>query len=145
MSKREEIDINTRIMHLFKRCHSIIHSRMAGGRTSQTEILRIINKYGPMTQKDLQKYLDIRQASLSEILSKMEESGLIVKIKTEKDRRITFVELTDEGRNLTLEKREKHRKERADILSCFDDDEKECLISLLDKLYEHLKESEENK
>ena len=45
----EELDQNMRIMRLFRRCHAIVHSKMCGGKSSQSEILRILHR---ITGKD---------------------------------------------------------------------------------------------
>lgn len=139
----EEKDINIRIMCLFRRCYTIVHSKMAGGRTSQSEILRILHHHAPMTQKQLSEKMEIRQASMSEILSKMEEAGLIVKTRSDTDKRVTMIDLSEKGLEVTLANRDRHHAQRDALLSCFTDEEKETFLHLLQKMHDHLKEQEE--
>ncbi|MGM9940446.1 MAG: MarR family winged helix-turn-helix transcriptional regulator [Bulleidia sp.] len=141
----EEIDLNTKVMCLLRRCYTIAHSRMAGGKTSQSEIMRIIHRHGPKTQKQLAEKMDIRQASLSEVIAKMEESGLITKTRDRRDHRVTVINLTEKGLEITLANREKHHRQRNELLSCFTTEEKQELAQLLDKLYTHMEESEGNR
>lgn len=138
----EELDQNMRIMRLFRRCHAIIHSKMCGGKSSQSEILRTLHRNGPQTQKELLEKMNIRQATLSETLSKMEENGLIIKSRPENDRRVTVIDLSDKGTEITLACREKHHRQRDALLECFTDEEKQTLEKLLSKWYEHMNESE---
>ena len=138
----EELDQNMRIMRLFRRCHAIMHSEMCGGKSSQSEILRTLHRNGPQTQKELLEKMNIRQATLSETLSKMEENGLIIKSRPENDRRVTVIDLSDKGTEITLARREKHHRQRDALLECFTDEEKQTLEKLLSKWYEHMNESE---
>lgn len=141
----EEIDLNMKVMCLLRRCYTIAHSRMAGGRSSQSEIMRIIHRQGPKTQKQLAEKLDIRQASLSEVIAKMEDNGLVTKTRDQKDHRVTVIDLTEKGLETTLTNREKHHRQRDEMLSCFTTDEKKQLAQMLEKLYRHMEESEETK
>ena len=72
----------------------------------------------------------------------MEENGLIIKSRPENDRRVTVIDLSDKGTELTLACREKHHRQRDALLECFTDEEKQTLEKLLSKWYEHMNESE---
>ena len=138
----EEMDQNLRIMSLFRRCHTIVHSRMCDGRTAQSDVLRILHRKGPLTQKQLQEKMNIRQATLSEMVSKMEAAGLLIKTRSQLDRRVTIIDLSDKGLEIMLSNREKHYAQRDALLSCFSDEEKQTLETLFRKWIEHMSESE---
>ena len=55
-----------------------------------------------MTQKELQDILRIQPGSVSEILTKMEEKGLIRRQKDEGDRRRSVIELTEGGHDAAV-------------------------------------------
>lgn len=137
----EEIDQNMEIMKLFRRCHAIIHSRMCDGRTAQSDILRILHKNQAMTQKQLQEKMNIRQATLSETIAKMEAAGLLIKTRSQSDRRATIIKLSDKGLEITLANREKHHAQKEALLSCFTDEEKQTLEKLFTKWLKYLEES----
>ena len=55
-------------------------------------------KQGNMTQRELQGILEIKSASLSEILAKIESEGFIQRVKSDVDKRQISLILTEEGR-----------------------------------------------
>ncbi len=71
--------------------------RISGTDYSQQKVMRILNENENVTQKDLLEYLQIKAGSLSELLKKLEDKGLIQKEKNEADRRQTVIRLTEEG------------------------------------------------
>lgn len=108
------------------------------GRGSQKNILMTLLKRGEMSQRDLTERLEIKPGSASEVLGKLEESGLIVRTPSESDRRTFILRLTDEGRAAAEEyqraRMERHRR----MFSCLSTGEKEDLICLLSKLNSHM-------
>ena len=53
-----------------------------------------------VTQKELHANLDIEQATLSNTLKRMERDGILLRVRNERDRRITQIVLTEHGRTL---------------------------------------------
>lgn len=109
------------------------------GKASQQRILMMLNITGPMTQRELTEQLDIQPGSASEILSKLENGGLILRVPNETDRRTTDVQLTEEGRALAAEAADKRRGRHEEMFSCLSEEEKETLLSLLEKVREDWK------
>lgn len=66
----------------------------------QNRVLHIIADNNGLNQKELAELLDIRSASMSELLNKLERSNLITREKDETDKRVTHVFLSDDGREL---------------------------------------------
>lgn len=66
----------------------------------QNRVLHIISDNDGLNQKELAEMLDVRSASMSELLNKLERSNLITRVKDEEDKRITHVFLSSEGREL---------------------------------------------
>lgn len=66
----------------------------------QNRVLKIIADNDGLSQKELAELLDIRSASTSELLNKLERSNLIIREKDKADKRITHVFLSDEGRKI---------------------------------------------
>ena len=105
------------------------------GKASQKRILIIINELETITQRELTEHLGIQPGSASEILSKMENSGLIIRTQNETDRRTTDVRLTDRGRELAAEALAQRQKRHEEMFSCISEEEKQDLLSLLEKIY----------
>ena len=84
-----------------------------------------------LTQKDLERILDISNPTLTGILNRLENKGLIIRMPCKHDARRKYIEVTDRAIDLDKE-----------IRRAFDEAEKELLCSLNDeevmRLYEYL-------
>ncbi len=78
---------------------------------SQNRILLILHREGPLKQKDLLERMNIKPGSLSEIISKVEAGGYVVRRKCPGDKRSLELILTDRG----IERAEVFEKERSDL------------------------------
>lgn len=65
-----------KLLHNLRNAGHMIRN-LSEGRASQKRILVLLNKSGVVTQRALTKTLHVQSASSSEILTKMEEAGLI--------------------------------------------------------------------
>lgn len=104
------------------------------GKVSQNRILIILNEVKCITQRDLTERLGIQPGSASEVLSKLENAGLIIRTASETDRRTTSVTLTDKGTQFALEALEQRNQRHKDMFSCLSEEEKNELLSLLEKI-----------
>ena len=92
------------LMHSFRYCfnlmrrryHQTVHGKV-GTRHGQGKILSILRREDGIGQKELAERLQIRAASLSELLDKMQKSGWIQRRVNEKDRRKINIFLTEDG------------------------------------------------
>lgn len=108
---------------------------MHGGRSGQRRILSILNGEGGITQRELTARLDIQPGSASEIISKLENAGLIVREQNSDDRRTADISLTEEGRRQAAEDIEQKKQRREEMFSCLTEEEKRDLLTLLEKIY----------
>ena len=126
--------------YLFHRSHEIMRGGDRGrGRGvmggSQQQVLSILSKNGPMAQKDLLEMLMIQPGSLSELLSKLEEKGLLNRKEDENDRRKVILTLTEEGQNAVAGSAgESDQEGEKDLFAVLNEEEKNSLKSLLKKL-----------
>lgn len=109
----------------------------------QGKILRILAEKKSISQRQLQEILDIQPGSLSEILTKLESKGLILREKCDEDRRAVVVRITPAGEAAA----EQHlcRGGQGDPLACLTQEEQTILRGLLEKLLAawHRDESQE--
>lgn len=106
-----------------------------GMRAGQGRVLHILTLSSPMPQKELAYMLGVRPQSLSELLGKLETTGLVERRRDEVDRRTVIVEITEEGRAATEDAPE--ADDPFDILS---DEEQEQLADMLDRVSVSLRE-----
>ena len=99
--------------------------------TTQDMILKILYDEGDLSQRILQKVLDIQPGSISEILAKLEAKEYIERTKDDEDRRRVIISLTDSGREYIKDRSSQDRDSFADVLT---DEEKDTLKDLLKKI-----------
>ncbi len=103
---------------------------------SQDRIIAILKENGgTMSQRTLQRLMDIKPGSISEILSKMEEKGLIERNRDDEDKRASLVRLISE---------EEAVEERPSFFEMLSEEEKESLKMILNKILDSRKEKFEN-
>lgn len=110
-------------------------SHCLGKRRGQGRILRTLCQRGEMPQKELQDLLGIQAGSMSEIAAKLEDKGLIARVRSQEDRRKVSLSVTEEGRAWVAQRDEEHiRQKRAELFSALTPEEQSTLEALLDKL-----------
>ena len=129
----EEMDIDSKIIMNLRKLGRIIRFS-SDGKDSQDRILLMLMKSGSMTQKELAERMDIRQGSASEVLTKMENAGLIIRTENSEDRRNVDIALNDEGRIRAQNAERQRSARRAEMLSVLTNEEKDILMAILEKL-----------
>jgi len=98
------------------------------GKSSQKRILIILNEVKSITQRDLTRRLGIQPGSASEVLSKLENRGLIVRTASQTDRRTTNITLTSQGTQLAVEAVKQRNQRHLEMFSCLSEKEKKSII-----------------
>ncbi|MEG6614385.1 MarR family transcriptional regulator [Pseudoclostridium thermosuccinogenes] len=133
MLSYNENDITGKLIHNLWAIHHVMCS-ISGGRAGQKRILTILLRNGTVTQAELTEHLGIHPGSASEVLSKLENSGLIHREENRADRRTIDICLTEKGKaeaEIALAQREQTKKEMFSVLS---EKEQAELLALLEKL-----------
>ena len=130
-----DADINNKLTINIRDLNHIMHF-LYEGKASQKRILIILNEVKSITQRDLTEWLGVQPGSASEVLSKLENAGLIMRTASEADRRTTNITLTKQGKDLALEAAKQRSERHAEMFSVLSENEKETLLSLLEKINE---------
>lgn len=104
------------------------------GRESQKEILILLRERGGMTQRELTKRLGIQPGSASEVIGKLEDTGLIRRTESAADRRTADIRLTEAGQVQAEEAAGRQKIHHEQIFSCLTQEEKGTLLALAEKL-----------
>lgn len=83
------------------------------------------------TQKELKELLQVTSASISTVIKRMIEKGLLLQIADAKDNRVNIISLTPRAENLALEVSACLKTADEKINAVFSAKEKECFCSLL--------------
>ena len=121
------------LLHLISRCGHFLHSRR-GVRPTQDRILNILLLDEPKSVAELQEILKTKQGSVSELVRKLTAQELVQRTQDPVDRRRVQLRLTDAGRKLAMENREKRTEENRELFSVLTEAEQEMLYELLDRL-----------
>ncbi len=127
----EPLDDPDSLNGLMHRCGHALHHRTDRDRGQRT-VLALLAAWGETDQRTLQNALAIQPGSVSELLSKLEAKGYIVKTRSEQDRRMATVTLTEAGKAAARSLPEK----KQDLYAALTSEEQETLKSLLKKLLE---------
>ncbi len=65
-------------------------------------VLMLLAEEGPLPMRGLADTLDVSQASMTGIVDRMEQRGLVERHRDDEDRRVVRVALTDDGRQLIV-------------------------------------------
>jgi len=65
---------------------------------SNLHVMSMLERHGPMTMSGIAEALDISLSNATGLVDRMEERGLVARVRDDADRRVVHVALTDQGR-----------------------------------------------
>lgn len=101
---------------------------------SQLFIIIHIGKHTQCTPKSISEYLKLDAGQLNRSLAKLAEDNFINQIKSEKDKRVTILTLTEKGERVFKESHEIFFQWDEEILAELDSSSKEKLMDVMKKL-----------
>lgn len=104
----------------------------------QQRVMRLLLEKDQLTNSQIVEELDIRPSSASVLVSKLEESGMVEKTESPDDKRVTFISLTDEGRESIIKSRQFKNDFFDSLFDSLSDDEQQQLSDSLRKLINDL-------
>lgn len=102
-----------------------------GIRTKHAALLVVIDAEGPMSQRALGRRLQIDKSPMVGLVDDLERLGLAERRRSETDRRIQAIHLTDRGRTVLAHALEAADAENARTFGVLDECERELLDELL--------------
>ncbi len=115
-------------------------SRQRGEAHAQNRLLQLLQERDGRSLSEIVDELDIRPSSASELVSKLEQQGLVRRETNADDKRVVNIFITDAGRERSETNEEARAKRDAEIFSGLTDEEQQQLSELLRKLADSLKE-----
>lgn len=89
------------------------------------------------SQDELTKFLEVDKATIARSVKKLEQSGLIMRTKDEKDSRVNRITLTEAGYLAQVDLKKLTKQWQSILLNNFTDEEIHMLQPLMDKLMEN--------
>ncbi|MCD8008439.1 MAG: MarR family transcriptional regulator [Clostridiales bacterium] len=112
---REPKTPEERLNRALRRCGHYLYHHSAGPR--QATVLRLLQENGSMSQRDIQEALHIQPGSVSELLSKLENKGFLLRQRDAEDKRKVNIVLTPRGQAQELRPMEETLSQRYAVLS----------------------------
>ncbi|MFF7976253.1 MarR family transcriptional regulator [Streptomyces sp. NPDC007905] len=123
----------TRRVHRIQKRH--LERRDLGVTPAQSRLLRTLAHYGsPPRMADLAERLEVVPRAVTTLVDGLEAHGKVRRVADPANRRVTRIELTDEGRATLSELRGARRSAAEEILAPLTEKEREVLGVLLDTL-----------
>jgi DNA-binding MarR family transcriptional regulator len=85
------------------RCMGSDRMRRGGMSTAHFHILSMLDRHGDMAMSRVADALDVSLSNASGLIDRLEERGLVERIRVPDDRRIVLVRTTDDGRRMLAE------------------------------------------
>jgi len=100
---------------------------------AQISLVEYLHRNGESSVATLTRALRRAQSSISELVDRLEEKGLVLR-RAAQDRRKTLVCLTSAGRNWTLERKQLHRTALVQLLDGLEGPDQQALLYHLSQL-----------
>lgn len=111
--------------------------------SGQYKCLFLLDQAESVTQHRLANILEIRPASLSELLSKLEKKGFVSKTLSAKDRRTYDISITPSGRSEVQKVRSQRLKDHHELTDPLSEEDKRQLHAILKKIDDYYTNLEE--
>ncbi|MBD1223816.1 MarR family winged helix-turn-helix transcriptional regulator [Virgibacillus halodenitrificans] len=130
---------NWEIIHLFNQQYRHLNKEMNyrlqehNLYSSQWSVIFCLNRFGPMSQTEIWKYLHTEAPTITRTVSRMEKNGWLIR-KPGKDKRERVIELTEKATNEYAALRQTMDQFDHDMLASLSEQEKKQLYLLLKKM-----------
>lgn len=125
--------------YLAKRVRDMLPELPEGVAPSYIKFLDVIHnleqKSGKVRISDISDALKLPRPGVTRTLKKMEEKGYVEKRVSREDARITFIEITKAGAELTEKYNHKYFTELAESIQNISEEEADCMIASIEKLH----------
>jgi len=101
---------------------------------AELRILRVLREQGSSPMNRFCAATMLSQPSITGVVDKLEERGLVERVRSREDRREVLIAITAKGNQTYLEGMDLHRQFVEKAFSGLEDDEAQSLVSLLKKL-----------
>jgi DNA-binding MarR family transcriptional regulator len=130
-----------RLLFLVSRAHHNLASQVfmqIGLHRGQPPVLFELGHQDGITQSELADKLEITRATMTNLLNRMESSGLITRSQDQSDSRYSRIYLTDHGRSTLNKARDLAGKMDATAFAGFSLEEQTKMKSFLDRIHQNL-------
>lgn len=125
---------------LMRLARRVRHEALGGDVTqSMLSALAVLDRHGPMTLGELAAAERVQPPSMTKIVARLEEAGLVIREVDPRDRRVAWAQVTHPGHRFVERSRSRGSAYLARRLRTLNDDERavvEAVIPVLERLLE---------
>lgn len=133
---KEELKALTILLRASSSVEKVVKKDMASHGLNATEftVLELLYSKGKQPIQMIGKQILLASSSITYVVDRLEEKGMVIRVADNMDRRVTFCELTDEGRELMEKIFPKHADKIAELFEECTKEEIQTLRSVLKKV-----------
>jgi len=134
-NQRNALSVYVKLMRATNKATSKIHEHLKDDNLtiSQFGVIEALYHLGPLSQSELGEKILKSNANLTTVVDSLEKKTLVVRKRSDEDRRMVTVHLTKSGRELIAKVFPRHAKVVTRELAFLSDKEKDTLENLLRK------------
>ncbi|BAC12401.1 MarR family winged helix-turn-helix transcriptional regulator [Oceanobacillus iheyensis] len=102
-----------------------------GMRASDFTILEALYHKGKQTIREISEAVLINTGSITYVIDKLENNGLLTRTNSPDDRRAVYIEITDKGKEIMDEIFPKHQRVIEELFEGISEEEKQTVIEVL--------------
>ena len=126
--------------YLAKRIREMLPPLPEGGMPSYIKYLEAVQTLEKNSShvrvSDISDALDLPRPGVTRTVKEMEQKGYLRKLASPDDRRVTYISITEEGRELSRKYDENYFSELSAYLDDISEEEADCMIRTIGKFYE---------
>ncbi|APH05552.1 MarR family winged helix-turn-helix transcriptional regulator [Bacillus weihaiensis] len=146
MDKTKEIEDSLKFFIVLSRAHrafnDVVNKNIATFKLNPTEfaVLELLYHKGDQPLQQIGGKILLASGSITYVVDKLEQKNLLNRVACPKDRRVTFAQITDKGKELIESIFPPHQERINEIVSVLTEEEKKQAIDLMKKVGLHANE-----
>ncbi|PLR97491.1 MarR family winged helix-turn-helix transcriptional regulator [Bacillus sp. T33-2] len=138
--KDEQVNQSLKLFIVLSRAYRAVNERVNkviqknGLNPTEFAVLELLYHKGDQPLQQIGGKILLASGSITYVVDKLEQKGLLARIACPTDRRVTYGQITAEGKSLIEEIFPEHKNEIHEIMKSLSPDEQQTAIGLLKKL-----------
>ncbi|AEP02442.1 MAG: MarR family transcriptional regulator [Heyndrickxia faecalis] len=138
LETKDTVDLEFIFRRIYRKIKEELHSLLKEHVTlNEFMVLKLLSE-SSMRSSDLSKILQVSASHITSVTDSLVEKGLIERRRSNKDRRVVDLILTEKGKSLISQLKETKSRFLKDQLDVFTEEERETLYRLFRKFEDHL-------
>ncbi|MDQ0214844.1 MarR family 2-MHQ and catechol resistance regulon transcriptional repressor [Oikeobacillus pervagus] len=140
MVKRNEIKQSLKLFIVLSRAYKAISEDVnefiqeQGLNPTEFAVLELLFHKGPQPLQQIGNKILLASGSITYVVDKLEKKKLLKRVSCPKDRRVTYAEISEEGKNFIEDIFPQHERNIHQLMNVLSNEEKDEVIRLLKKL-----------